>query len=132
LRPVRLFGRRQAGLKLPLSGLKPLCSSPAAPMDSSARAMRRRPPAWLRWGIALLAPALVLAAAEGLLRISGFGHPTDYFIPAAEGPPGHLVENPEFGRRFFPAGLLRVPPPTSFNWQKAPGTLRIFVFGESA
>lgn len=68
---------------------------------------------------------------EALLRIVGFGYPTAYFVPSATDP-RRLVENPAFGRRFFPAGLLRVPPPTTFRRHKAAGTIRVFVFGESA
>ena len=80
--------------------------------------------------LALLSPILVLGLVEGVLRIVGFGWPTTYFVP---GPTtGTWVENPAFGRRFFPAGLLRVPPPTRVNVRKEPGTTRILVIGESA
>jgi tetratricopeptide (TPR) repeat protein len=80
---------------------------------------------------ALIAPVVFLLLAEGVLRAVGFGHPTSYFIPS-EKDPGVLVENADFGRRFLPAGLLRLPPPTKLTRLKAPGAVRIFVFGESA
>jgi tetratricopeptide (TPR) repeat protein len=78
----------------------------------------------------VLAPALALALLELLLRLAGIGSPATYFV---QGPsPDSWVENPAFGRRFFPAGLLRVPPPTRVAVRKPPGTTRILLFGESA
>ncbi len=65
------------------------------------------------------------------MRLAGFGHPVSYFI-SPPGAPDRWIDNPAFGRRFFPPGLLRVPPPLSFRREKAPGTIRILVFGESA
>ncbi len=81
--------------------------------------------------LAILAPIVALALLEVLLRIVGFGYPTSYFVPSRQDP-ARLVENPEFGRRFFPAGMLRLPPPTTFLREKPSGTTRILVFGESA
>lgn len=81
--------------------------------------------------MAVLAPLAFLALAEGVLRGLGHGYPTSYFVPGEEDP-GRWVENPHFGRPHFPAGLLRVPPPTSIARQKPAGTYRILIFGESA
>lgn len=81
--------------------------------------------------MAIAAPLLALLGAEFALRFAGFGHPTSFFVPQP-GAPDRLIDNPDFGRRFFPAGLLRVPPPISFRREKSPGTVRILVFGESA
>ncbi len=78
----------------------------------------------------MTAPLLVLALLEGVLRLGGFGYPTSYFVPGETA--GTWVDNPSFGRRFFPPGLLRVPPPTRVTVAKAPGTIRVLVFGESA
>jgi tetratricopeptide (TPR) repeat protein len=84
-----------------------------------------------RLAVAILAPICFLLLAEGVLRLAGFGHPTAYFVPS-EVEARRMVENPEFGRRFFPPGLMRVPPLTTFLREKPEGTIRIFVFGESA
>lgn len=84
-----------------------------------------------RLALMIAMPVLLLGLTEGLLRLGGYGRPTTYFVPSSDDP-GRWVENPAFGRRFFPPGLLRVPPPTSFQKVKAPGTRRIFLFGESA
>lgn len=77
-----------------------------------------------------MAPLVALGLAEGALRMVGFGYPTSYFVPGDVR--GTWVDNPDFGRRFFPPGLLRVPPPTRVTVAKAPGTVRVLVFGESA
>ena len=42
------------------------------------------------------------------------------------------MENPDFGRLFFPPALARSPAPTVIAAQKPPGTFRILLFGESA
>lgn len=93
------------------------------------------PPSARRWigrlALMIAMPVLLLGLTEGVLRLVGYGRPTTYFVPATDNP-GRWVENPAFGRLFFPPGLLRVPPPTSFHQEKAPNTRRIFLFGESA
>lgn len=43
-----------------------------------------------------------------------------------------LIDNPRFGWRFFPPAVARAPRPQYLAAQKPPGTVRIFVFGESA
>ncbi|MBX3745933.1 MAG: tetratricopeptide repeat protein [Verrucomicrobiae bacterium] len=103
-------------------------SSPARPAATASRARSGWLPKAL---IALIAPLAFLALAEGALRAIGYGHPTSYLVPASHDPE-RWVENPHFGRPHFPAGLLRVPPPTSIARRKPDGTVRILLFGESA
>ena len=43
-----------------------------------------------------------------------------------------LVDNPRFGWRFFPPAVARAPRPLYLSARKPVGTVRIFVFGESA
>lgn len=43
-----------------------------------------------------------------------------------------LTDNQAYGHRFFPPGLVRYPRPFTMPAVKPPGTLRIFVLGESA
>ena len=43
-----------------------------------------------------------------------------------------LSDNPKFGWRFFPSAVARAPRPLFLAARKPPGTIRIFVFGESA
>jgi tetratricopeptide (TPR) repeat protein len=66
---------------------------------------------------------------EGGLRIGGYGYPAGFFLgPDAE---GIYTTNPQFGLRFFPRTLARLPDPT-FIGAKSPGAVRIFVLGSSA
>ncbi len=100
------------------------------------RSTPRKPSAAVRWtsrlGIAVLAPLIVLGVVEGVLRVVGFGHPTAYLVPGKVEGRSRLIDNPHFGDLFFPEGMLRQPPPTVVRREKAAGTTRILVFGESA
>jgi len=81
----------------------------------------------------LLAVATVscaaLIAAELVLRLAGFGHPSSFFVDEAD---GVSRSNHLFGRLFYPPELLRGAYPSRFATEKSPGTKRIFVLGESA
>jgi len=79
-----------------------------------------------------LVPALFLLLAEAGLRLAGCGHSTAFFQPAVIGGRACLVDNDQFGLRFFPPALARIPAPVVLPAAKAPGAIRIFVFGESA
>jgi hypothetical protein len=72
---------------------------------------------------------LSLLAAEGVLLLSGFGHPASFFIDEAD---GTSRSNHYFGRLFYPPELVRGAYPSRFATRKPPGTKRIFVLGESA
>ncbi|MFM1944086.1 MAG: hypothetical protein RI897_3068, partial [Verrucomicrobiota bacterium] len=91
---------------------------------------------WRRWVFRLAAvlvlPVLALVLAEVGLRLAGYGYDTRFFVESEVGGEARMVTNPKFGYRFFPPKLARTPSPYSFVREKAPGTYRIFVFGESA
>jgi tetratricopeptide (TPR) repeat protein len=89
---------------------------------------RRR---WFRV-LALLSPILLLGLAELGLRVAGYGWATSFFLESRNGGCTLLVENPKFGWRFFPPAVARTPQPLSLAAAKPKGTVRIFVFGESA
>jgi tetratricopeptide (TPR) repeat protein len=82
---------------------------------------------WFRLA-ALLLPILLLLLFEVGLRIAGYGYPTKFFLKSGN----VYIENQDFTRRYFPPGLARSPQPVVLPVVKPPGTLRIFVFGESA
>ncbi|MHB8522800.1 MAG: tetratricopeptide repeat protein [Limisphaerales bacterium] len=105
----------------------PLSSPSGRPKSDPARARR----AWFA-SIALLAPVLLLVLLELLLRLGGFGYPTSFFRQTHQAGHKILVENARFGWRFFPRQLARAPRPIALPADKAPGTCRIFVLGESA
>lgn len=81
--------------------------------------------------IALLMPFLVLLVLEGALRLLGYGHDLAVFTkdPARN---GYLVLNQHASKRYFAnqknATYGNAEP---FTAKKKPGTLRLFVLGES-
>jgi hypothetical protein len=89
---------------------------------------RRR---WFRV-LALLSPILLLGLAELGLHLAGYGWATSFFLERRQEGRTLLVENPKFGWRFFPPAIARTPQPLSLAATKPAGTIRIFVFGESA
>jgi len=80
----------------------------------------------------LLAPILTLAVLELALRIIGLGHHTSFLIAKRIDGKDCVVQNDRFGWTFFGKGLARTPHPFILARNKPPGTVRIFVLGESA
>jgi tetratricopeptide (TPR) repeat protein len=89
-----------------------------------------------RWAarltLAIAAPITVLVLLELLLRVTGFGYPTSFFLKRAEHGGETLVQNNKFGWRFFGRRMARLPHPLSLGVPKSTGTIRIVVLGESA
>lgn len=85
-----------------------------------------------RLAAATLVPLLLLAAAELGLHLAGYGYKTSFFKHAVIDGQDCLVENAQFGRRFFPPELSRDPAPVVMRAKKPPGVYRIFLLGESA
>ncbi|HEV2480013.1 MAG TPA: hypothetical protein VGS79_10110 [Puia sp.] len=86
---------------------------------------------WLFRLIAILLPFVFLVLLEGALRLGHYGYDTSLFIQAP-GNSDYLIFNPAASRRYFTDQLNattgnREP----FRKIKEPGTLRIFVLGES-
>ena len=90
---------------------------------------------WRRWlsisATAILAPALLLVVAEGVLRVCGVGTPTGVMRPCTDQGHPAYCDNQYFPAPFFPSGMYRTPRPYFIPARKAPGTYRIFVLGES-
>jgi len=93
-------------------------------------------PAGRRWLwrllVLVLVPLVFIGGTELALRIAGYGFPTGYFKKIAIGGENYLVDNDQFGLRFFPAALARIPAPVVMKAKKSTGMFRIFIFGESA
>jgi tetratricopeptide (TPR) repeat protein len=85
---------------------------------------------YLRAALLLFLPALVVGL-EVVLRLGGYGYATTFFVksPAAE---GYLATNPHFGWRFMPRETATQPYGAMLAAKKPPGTIRVFVLGESA
>lgn len=75
-------------------------------------------------------PLFFLLALEGVLRLVGFGHPSDFLIP--DDKPGYVRSNPDFARLFLPGSFDLRPLNFRFAARKPPNTVRIVVLGESA
>src|SRR5262249_10565833 len=118
-RRCEMTSNRSVGKKLPVEGDLPEAS------DKNSR---------LRWFrvIALLSPFLLIGAVEISLRMANFGYPTGFFLKTQQEGQTMLIENPKLGWRFFAPAVARSPQPLQFTKGKPPGTVRIFVFGESA
>ena len=80
----------------------------------------------------LACPGLLLLALELILRLVGFGYDTDFFRPQTLNGRNVWVENRDFGKRFFPASMVRTPLPMVVERVKPAGVCRILVLGESA
>lgn len=106
-------------------------ASPAPATSAPAAAGVRRRRWWFPLAALLLVP-LTLGLLELVLRLAGAGHPTAFFVQHPAAVPGHVVENQRFPWLFFPPTLARHPDPLSITPAKPPGTVRLFVFGESA
>ena len=108
----------------------------ARPREPGAFQGTSRIPGWRLWAFRLLAavgvPALFLGLTELVLRLAGFGYPTAFLLPAEQNGQKVFVQNNRFGWRFLGPKLSRLPWPIAVSQTKAPDTVRIFVFGESA
>jgi tetratricopeptide (TPR) repeat protein len=108
--------------------------SPASPPSSHARVPLSLPRKLLY--AALLTSfvlALLLGALELTLRLSGYGHSTN-FVRREKLPDGSVIlrENRDFTVPFFSEQLVRRPQPFRLSATKAPGTIRIVILGSSA
>jgi tetratricopeptide (TPR) repeat protein len=98
---------------------------------SSAPPPRKR--LWLfRLLAVVLSPLLFFALLESSLRLAGVGHPVSFFLPARINGQEVFVQNDRFAWRFLGSGMARAPFPFMISKSKPPGTVRIFLFGESA
>jgi tetratricopeptide (TPR) repeat protein len=98
----------------------------AAPPPPSARRL------WAFRIVALALPLLLLAGLELSLRLSGYGFDPHFFKKIKIGDEDYYVQNDAFSYRFFPPQNARNPGVLRMRAVKPPGTIRIFVFGESA
>jgi tetratricopeptide (TPR) repeat protein len=86
----------------------------------------------LRVAITLITPLVLLGLVEAALRICGVGFPTDVTVPCTvQGQPAACY-NLFFTAPFFPPGMIKTPQMYAIPTEKAPGTFRIVVLGESA
>lgn len=80
----------------------------------------------------LVVPLVLLLVIEIVLRIAGFGYPTDFLLKSEVEKHPRWVENQRFGWRFFGPKYARTPEILSLSPEAAADTIRVFVMGESA
>lgn len=86
----------------------------------------------LRITASVVAPVVLLAVIEAVLRLLGVGYPTDVTTPCTlQGKPASCY-NLFFPAPFFPPGMIKTPQAYAIPAEKPQGTYRIFVLGESA
>jgi len=102
--------------------------------DTSEVLAPPKPSRLRRWIFRLIAlvviPLVLLGLIEGGLRLAGYGYDTRFWVKDEAA--GQYVVNQDFGLRFFPPSLMRVPWPISVAVEKPQGAYRIFVMGGSA
>jgi tetratricopeptide (TPR) repeat protein len=109
--------------------------SPAEPQaaittsDTAISSPRKR---WFRLLAFVVIPLGLLLSAEGVLRLVGYGYSPRFFKERRTSSARVMIENRDFGRRFFPPGLVRYAQPLTMATPKPPNTMRVFVLGESA
>src|ERR1019366_2551914 len=103
----------------------------SGPAFSSSNFSRRK--LWcFRFLFAIGVPLALLGMLELVLRLVGFGYPTGFLLPSQRDGQKVLVQNNQFGWRFFGAAMARMPAPICLPQIKSTHTVRIVVFGESA
>lgn len=80
----------------------------------------------------VLSPILVLLLLEAGLCLFGFGHPSSLFLPTTIRGQRSWIQNDKFAERFLGRELARQPFPFAISQERAPNTIRVFIFGESA
>jgi tetratricopeptide (TPR) repeat protein len=112
----------------------PAARKSAPPRPSAAAPIALSPAKrWLfRIILLLVLPAALLGGLEAGLRLAGYGYSPDFFKKIQRDGKDYYINNENFTLSFFPPQLARWPDPFIFPAQKAPDTIRVFIFGESA
>jgi tetratricopeptide (TPR) repeat protein len=85
-----------------------------------------------RIAFALVAPVLLLAIAEGTLRLFHVGHETSLMDTCTVHGKPTMCYNMFFSAPFFPPGIIKTPQFFSLSPNKPQNTYRIVILGESA
>jgi tetratricopeptide (TPR) repeat protein len=95
--------------------------------------VKRKHRSWpLQVAFAIVLPLLILGGMEWALRFGGIGFPTELTVPCTVQGRAAACYNLFFPAPFFPPGMIKTPQAYAIPVEKAEGTFRIFVLGESA
>ena len=104
---------------------------PKAQQPRALRPMKAK--AWVLYIIVVIAlPCALLFGAESVLRLFHVGYDPRFFRRVKSHGSVYCVDNPAFGRRFFPPTLVRMSDKLRFPLSKGDNEQRIFVLGSSA
>jgi Flp pilus assembly protein TadD len=99
---------------------------PRAPRPMGAKA-------WVLYILVVVAiPCAFLIGAEIALRLFHAGYDPRFFLRMKGRDGAYCVDNPSFGRRFFPSTVVRISEKLRFPLYKSENERRIFVLGSSA
>jgi len=119
--------------KRPRKSMQPSPERRSESPESTKRSTHSLKRKWLFRFLAVFAlPLFLLAIVEVSLRIAGAGYDPHFFKKVEIGGQTYYRGNDDFGRRFFPRSLVRIPEPIKVPAAKGADTYRIFIFGESA
>jgi len=102
------------------------------PTPNAAPALSKRKFWYFRVAALVGVPLILFGVLELVLRLSGFGYSAAFLLKSVNQGEKTFVQNNQFGWRFFGPDASRQPCPISIPREKPAGTIRIFVFGESA
>jgi tetratricopeptide (TPR) repeat protein len=102
------------------------------PTPNAAPALSKRKLWYFRVAALVGVPLILFGVLELVLRLSGFGYSAAFLLKSVNQGEKTFVQNNQFGWRFFGPHASRQPCPISIPREKPAGTIRIFVFGESA
>lgn len=114
------------------AGTSPAVTTGSLPKDSPGRRLTGLKLWCARLALAVFIPALLFLLLELALRVTGFGNPTSFLLPAEQAGKKVFVQNNRFGWRFFGPDQAQEPACFAIARAKPAGTVRLFVFGESA
>jgi tetratricopeptide (TPR) repeat protein len=124
------MGQKSRQKRLTRSGARSE-SATGTPLSAGWTSRAKRKYHWIMRIVAsVLVPVVLLAVIEGALRIFSYGYSTKFFEKADDGKT--LTTNWKFAWQFYPRKTATSPTPILFPKEKAPGTKRIFILGESA
>jgi tetratricopeptide (TPR) repeat protein len=114
-------------------GVNPYMPAPTQAESEGLLTEDRKKRAWLlQLATAVLVPVLLLVLIEAGLRTFNVGYPTALTVPCTVHGKSASCYNLFFPAPFFPPGMIKTPQAYAIPAEKAAGTYRIFVLGESA
>src|SRR5215212_2918917 len=125
------MGQKSRQKRLARNDSRPARDSVAPRSSRRSTTRSRLKHLWLARLIAsVVVPLILLGVVEFALRLCGYGYSTKFFEDTGDGKT--LTTNQKFAWQFYSRAKATSPVPLLFPREKAAGTFRIFILGESA